>query len=94
MNYVGIDYHKKFSYVTVLNEEGGVIKKGRIDNDSESVEAVFEGLEGENKVVMEAGWNTLAMFDLLEQFGDEVLLAHPLKVKAIASAKITTDTID
>ena len=34
------------------------------------------------------------MYDWLEEIVDEVYLAHPLKVKAIAEAKIKTDRID
>jgi hypothetical protein len=34
------------------------------------------------------------MYDWLEELVDEVHLAHPLKVKAIAEAKIKTDKID
>src|SRR5689334_16731783 len=34
------------------------------------------------------------MHDWLEELVDEVHLAHPLKVKAIAEAKIKTDKID
>lgn len=34
------------------------------------------------------------MYDLLEELVGEVHLAHPLKVKAIAEARIKTDKID
>jgi transposase len=34
------------------------------------------------------------MYDMLEEAFDEVKLAHPLKTKAIASARIKTDKID
>jgi hypothetical protein len=34
------------------------------------------------------------MYDLLEEELDEVKLAHPYKVKAIAEARIKTDKID
>jgi transposase len=94
MNYMGIDYHKNFSHVTVVDEGGQVIKRSRIFNDRDSLSSLFGELEGEVKVVMEAAWNTLVMYDLLEEFSDDIKLAHPTKVKAIASAKIKTDEID
>ncbi len=31
MNYVGIDYHKKYSVVTAVNEEGHVLCTRRLD---------------------------------------------------------------
>jgi len=44
--------------------------------------------------VMEATRNWTVIFDWLDELVDEVVLAHPLKVKAIAEAKIKTDKID
>jgi len=38
--------------------------------------------------------NWTVMFDWLDELVDEVVLAHPLKVKAIAEAKIKTDKLD
>ena len=44
--------------------------------------------------MIEATRNWTVMFDWLDELVDEVVLAHPLKVKAIAEAKIKTDKID
>src|SRR5205807_7293515 len=49
---------------------------------------------GNAHAVMEATRNWTVMFDWLDEIVDEVVLAHPLKVKAIAEAKIKTDKID
>ncbi len=43
---------------------------------------------------MEASRNWTVMYDWLDELCDDVVLAHPLKVKAIADAKIKTDKID
>lgn len=43
---------------------------------------------------MEATCNWAYLYESLEDLADEILLAHPLKVKAIASARIKTDKID
>ena len=43
---------------------------------------------------MEATRNGMIIYDWLDDICDEVVLAHPLKVKAIADAKIKTDKID
>jgi len=93
MNIIGVDYHKSYSHVTILDDHGQELWKGRIGNRPEDVAALFENLQGESKAVIEATRNWLVMHDLLEQFCD-VTLAHPLKVKAISSAKIKTDAID
>jgi transposase len=36
----------------------------------------------------------MVMYDWLDDICDDIVLAHPLKVKAIADAKIKTDKID
>lgn len=94
MNYMGVDYHKKYSSVTVVDERGKVMRQMRIDNTRESLMSLFDEIEGPCSAVLEACRNWLVMHDMLEEFAQEVKLAHPLKVKAIASAKIKTDEID
>jgi transposase len=94
MNYVGVDYHKKYSVVTVVDEKGQVKKQVRINNSMESLASLFGEIEGPCSAVLEACRNWLVMHDMLEVFADEVKLAHPLRVKAIAHAKIKTDEID
>lgn len=43
---------------------------------------------------MEASYNWGKMYDWLDQVAEEVILAHPLKVRAIAEARIKNDRID
>jgi len=94
MHYVGVDYHKRSSYVTVVDERGRVVKQGQIANTQEALVAALEGIEGEMAAVLEAGRNWPVMYDLLERLVDEVTLAHPAKVPVIAEAKVKTDRID
>lgn len=94
MEYVGVDNHKKFSYLSVMDERGKILKEGRIANSKESLKSFLGGSNGGRKAVLEAGRNWPIMHDWLEEEFDEVKLAHPKKVKAIAEAKIKTDKID
>jgi len=32
MNYVGVDYHKKYSYMVVKDENGNVAGRGTVNN--------------------------------------------------------------
>lgn len=93
---VGIDYHKKFSYGTIMNEKGEIIKQGVVRNSFVGVSDFINGCKGDEeiKAVMEATRNWTLMYDWLDEVVDEVKLAHPLKVKAIAESKIKTDKID
>jgi transposase len=93
--YVGIDYHKRFSYGTIMTEAGTIVKQAKFNNHPEAV-AAFLGEFGSNgcSAVLEAGYNSLVMHDWLDELIGSVTLADPLKVKAIAEAKIKTDKID
>ena len=93
--FFGVDYHKAFSYGTIMSETGEVLKQGRFSNHPRSV-ADFLGAHGgdECAAVLEATRNWCVMHDWLEEVAGKVTLAHPLKVKAIAAAKVKTDKID
>ena len=41
MNYVGIDYHKRYSVVTAVDEKGHMIRTTRLDNKHEPFQALF-----------------------------------------------------
>lgn len=93
MLYVGIDHHKKYCYGTVMDEKGQIQWSRKFETEKEKVKEVFNGI-GEAKAVLEAGRNWAVMYDWLEEMFDDVVLAHPKKVKAIAEAKIKNDKID
>ena len=94
MNYIGIDLHKKFSQVTVLGEQGEIKERVKIDNREEVLNRHFNNFDEPSKAVIEAtfSWGWLA--DYLQSRKIEVVLAHPQKVKAIASSQIKTDKVD
>src|SRR5215208_5177739 len=94
MNSVGIDLHRKRSHVAALDDHGGELLSRRIVNDPDPFLALRGELDGESKIALEAtyGWEWLA--DLLEEHGYELHLAHPLRTKAIASARVKTDAVD
>jgi transposase len=93
MFYLGLDYSKRFSVATVIDSRGKVVKKGRLANRRESYELFLKDIKS-MKAVVEAGRNWHVAVDLLEGLVKETKLAHPLKVRAIAEAKIKTDEID
>lgn len=93
MRYVGMDYHKRYSQVTVMESQGKVVDRVKMANDPEVLKKYFRGI-GPCEVALEAGRNWGMMYDILEEIVEEVHLAHPLKVRAIAEARIKTDKID
>ena len=94
MVYAGIDLHRRFSHVAVIDKEGELLQSDRVRNDSKEVGDFFDRIGSEVEVVIEATRNWFWLSDLLEDRNIKVTLAHPLKTKAIASAKIKTDAID
>jgi hypothetical protein len=54
MNYMGIDHHKQYSHITLLDERGEVLKSGRVANLRQELEDFLYGIK-EVKAVVEAG---------------------------------------
>lgn len=93
--YAGLDLHKSMSVISVKDETGTLLKQGKAANDRTALEAFFKPFaESKVSIALEATSNYQWMYDTLEGLGHQVSLAHPLKVKAIASAKVKTDKID
>lgn len=92
--YLGIDHHKKYSQVAVMDQKGEICINSRFKNDRKSFESLQKHFDTPLKAVIEAGNNWGRMYDMLEEIGIDTEVAHPLKVRAIADAKIKTDSID
>lgn len=89
-----MDLHKSTSTFCVKTKEGEIVRKAKILTDRSQVTLFIRSLEGELSVVLEPVSQWYVYADLLQNLGCDVHLAHPMKVKAIASARIKTDEID
>ena len=97
MNFTAIDYHKRYSFASALNEQGQRIGEARIVGNSPAGFAQFlDSLGGPTKVVLEACWNWGWLYDQLQNQPNvtEVVLAHPYKTRLIAEAQVKTDKLD
>ncbi|MBZ7922357.1 IS110 family transposase [Ensifer adhaerens] len=92
--HIGVDYHKSYSHLVVQDSSGKTLRSGRVKNDRQSLDSFLERYRENSHAVVEATRNWMVMYDWLDDICDDVVLAHPLKVKAIADAKIKTDKID
>ena len=92
--YVGIDVHRKRSQVAVVTEDGTVQLNKNVVNGSEPMLRLIGELPSGTPVAFEAafGWSWLA--ELLEDYGFEAHMVHPLRCKAIASARLKNDKVD
>lgn len=94
MLYVGVDAHQARSMVTVMDATGRVLKRSQVRSTPEGLRAALGRYKQPMKAVLEASYSWGPMYDWLEELTGEVVLAHPLKVRAIADARIKTDKID
>lgn len=94
MIYAGLDLHKNFSVITVTNDRGEEIIKQQKFPNNEGIVKLFQKFGESIEVAVEATRSWYWLYDLLEESGIKVKLCHPLKIKAIASARIKNDKID
>lgn len=92
--YVGIDFHKRNTYVTKMDEEGNILSQENLKNEGGVLEAFVDSLTREDEVVLEATGNWYHFYELVEDKALHITLSHPAKTRAIASARIKTDKID
>jgi transposase len=95
MKYVGVDIGKWKCRAAVMNPDGSIYDEFTFNNDHEGITNLASKLTTEDRVVMESTgsvWTNL--YDSLEERHVSVVLANPLKTKAIASARIKSDKVD
>ena len=93
--YVGIDVGKRRCRAAMMDKEGHVVNEFSFSNDSDGILDLSSTLSMDDRVVMEStGSYWMNIYDKLEDAHIPVVLAHPLKTKAIASARIKSDSVD
>jgi len=94
-HYIGIDFHKQFSSVAVMDERGNMTDKRKLYHDRiEERAAYFSQFGHGTHVALEATRNWYWLVDLLQERGMNVKLAHAKKARIIAESTIKTDKID
>ncbi len=94
MLYVGVDAHKATSQITVVNETGSILKRAKVASTSSAFQQALSEYDEPLTAVLEASYCWGPIYDWLDDLTEEVVLAHPSKVRAIAEARIKTDKID
>jgi transposase len=92
--YVGIDVHRKRSQVAVVTADGKVQVNRNVVNGTEPVLKLIGGLPAGTPVAFEAAYGWGWLVELLEDYGFDPHLVHPLRCKAIASARLKNDKVD
>jgi transposase len=94
--FIGIDQHKHYSMVAVINPVGAkLIEEKLYHNNKEDIRKFFSQFPSvATEIALEATGFWYWLYDLLESLHLTVKLVHPLKVKLIAESTIKTDKID
>jgi len=90
--YAGLDVHQEFTVGTVVDEMGNAVRELKVPTDEQGYKRLFYELQNVT-AVFEAGRNWSYIANLLKPYCT-FKMAHPLKVRLIASARIKTDEID
>jgi len=95
MIHVGVDLHQRFCYMTVLEARGKIVHSGPVTNEKAALRKYFRQFRGEAvQVAVEACGFWPAFREVVEPEVKRLVLVHPQRVKAIASAKLKNDRVD
>jgi transposase len=94
MIHIGVDLHQRFCYVTAVKTSGEVIAQRSLPNQAESLRRWLGSLPRPAQIVVEACGFWPAFQKAVEQEGARLVMVHPQRVKAIASAKLKNDKVD
>src|SRR5271167_4001130 len=95
MIHVGVDLHQRFCYMTALEARGKMVQAGPVSNDKRALRRYFQQFRGQAvQVAVEACGFWPAFREVVEPEVTRLVLVHPQRVKAIASAKLKNDRVD
>ena len=93
--YIGVDFHKQFSFVTVMDPNGNILEQQQLNHLNVSyIREFFSRFAPNASVSVEATRSWYWFVDLLQDLGLSVNLVHPKKTRIIAESTIKTDKID
>ena len=92
MVYVGLDYHTKWSYLTILNDEHEEVVEAKLDSRCELAEYLSQLPDA--KVLFEAGYGWPRLAKTLEEIDIELMMCHPEENRRIACDRRKSDRRD
>ena len=93
ITYAGIDYHKKFSVVTLGDAAGATLLSQRVPNDELAIKLFFKDFPN-LQCAVESCRGYEWFVDLLKELGMTVHLANPNELALIAKSRCKTDKVD
>lgn len=93
-DYIGIDRHKTKSFVTRMTAQGHIRERVNLLHTTGALQQYVTARPAGTRLAVEATGNWMWLYEQSEDRQRDLVLAHPLKVRAIAGARIKTDKID
>lgn len=92
--YVALDIHKHYCVVAGVNRDGQVVLQPVRVEHADLEGWLQKNLDKTDHGVIESTTNAWHVYDLLAPLVERVVVANPIKVKQIATARVKTDTRD
>jgi len=91
---IGLDVHKRFAEVAIIDPGGSPRRGPRIPVTPEGLRAFAQQLGPDDQLVLESTSNAFPVAELLAQHAGRVVISNPMRTRAIADAKVKTDHVD
>ena len=95
MIHLGVDLHQRFCYMTALDARGKILQAGQVTNEKGALREYSGSIAGGR---CRWGWRPADSWpgfrEVVEPEVKRLVLVHPQRVKAIASAKLKNDLVD
>jgi transposase len=92
--YIALDIHKHYCVIAGVDREGRVVLHPVRVEHADLEGWLKQNLRPTDHVVLESTTNAWHVYDLLEPLVERVVVANPIKVKQIATARVKTDVRD
>jgi len=92
--HIGVDLHQRFCYLTAVDASGKKLKQSQVANQPAALRAWLRDLPGPKQVVVEASGFWPAFARAVAAESDRLVMVHPQRMKAIASARLKNDRVD
>ena len=92
--YVALDIHKHYCVVAGVDREGRMVLQSVRVEHADLEGWLKKNLRSTDYVVIESTTNAWHVYDLLSPLVERVVVANPIKVKQIATARVKTDIRD
>ncbi|MDI1494720.1 MAG: Transposase [Cenarchaeum symbiont of Oopsacas minuta] len=91
--FVGVDAHKKFLQIAMVDNKGKVILNVRVENRHADIRKLFQTSIPKNVMESSSVWHGLFRY-MTDRLDLDVVLSNPYQTKAIAASTKKTDKVD